>query len=92
MAAGRVTVADTMLRERGVPHDVGTGAGRLDVLLALTESDLRARYGRGPWRLVKWLLDHFAVVGVYLLLVTVVLEREGRAPGLAIACAVVAPA
>ena len=41
------------------------------------------------WRLVKWLLDPFAVVGIYLILVTVVLERGGRAPGLAIACAVV---
>ena len=61
----------------------------LDVLLALTESDLRARYGRGGWRFVKWLLDPFAVVGVYLVLVTVVLERGGRAPGLALACAVV---
>jgi ABC-type polysaccharide/polyol phosphate export permease len=64
-------------------------AGQVDVLLALTESDLRARYGRGPYRLVKWLLDPFAVAGIYLLLVTVVLERGGRAPGLAIACAVV---
>jgi lipopolysaccharide transport system permease protein len=64
-------------------------AGRADVLLALTESDLRARYGRGPWRLVKWLLDPFAVVGIYLVLVTVVLERGGEAPGLALACAVV---
>jgi lipopolysaccharide transport system permease protein len=61
----------------------------VDVLLALTESDLRARYGRGPWRLVKWLLDPFAVVGVYLILVTVVLERGGTAPGLTLACAVV---
>jgi len=59
------------------------------VLVALTESDLRARYGRGPWRLVKWLLDPFAVVGIYLILVTIVLERGGRAPGLVIACAVV---
>jgi ABC-type polysaccharide/polyol phosphate export permease len=63
--------------------------GIADVLVALTESDLRARYGRGPWRLVKWLLDPFAVVGIYLILVTIVLERGGRAPGLVIACAVV---
>lgn len=60
-----------------------------DVLLALTESDLRSRYGRGPWRLVKWLLDPFAVVGVYLVLVTVVLDRGGEAAGLSLACAVV---
>jgi lipopolysaccharide transport system permease protein len=59
------------------------------VLFALTESDLRARYGRGPWRLVKWLLDPFAIVGIYLVLVAIVLDRGGRAPGLVIACAVV---
>jgi ABC-type polysaccharide/polyol phosphate export permease len=62
---------------------------RADVVLALTESDLRARYGRGPLRMVKWLLDPFAVCGVYLLLVTYVLDRGGPAPGLSIACAVV---
>jgi lipopolysaccharide transport system permease protein len=62
---------------------------RADVVLALTESDLRARYGRGPLRMVKWLLDPFAVCGVYLLLVTFVLDRGGPAPGLSIACAVV---
>src|ERR671914_188364 len=61
----------------------------VDLLRALTESDLRARYGRGPWRLGKWLLDPFALVGVYLLLVTVVLNRGGTAAGLSLACAVV---
>jgi lipopolysaccharide transport system permease protein len=66
------------------------GAARVrDLLLSLSQSDLRARYGRGRWRLVKWLADPFAAVGVYLLLVTVVLERPGRAPGLSLACAVV---
>jgi homopolymeric O-antigen transport system permease protein len=60
-----------------------------DVLVALSLSDLRARYGRGPWQLAKWLLDPFAVVGVYLLLVTFVLDRPGVAPGLSLACAVV---
>jgi lipopolysaccharide transport system permease protein len=62
---------------------------RAELLLALTESDLRARYGRGGVRLVKWLLDPFALVGVYLLLVSVVLDRPGAAPGLSLACAVV---
>jgi lipopolysaccharide transport system permease protein len=38
---------------------------------------------------VKWLLDPFALVGVYLALVTIVLDRGGRAPGLSLACAVV---
>lgn len=59
------------------------------MLLALTASDLRSRYGRGPWRLLKWILDPFALVGVYLLLVAFVLDRGGPAPGLSLACAVV---
>jgi len=62
---------------------------RAELLLALTQSDLRARYGRGGVRLFKWLLDPFALVGVYLLLVSVVLNRPGAAPGLSLACAVV---
>ncbi|MGZ8695951.1 MAG: ABC transporter permease [Gaiellaceae bacterium] len=61
----------------------------LDVLGALTYSDLRARYGRGPWQFAKWLLDPFALVGVYLLLVSFVLNRPGTAPGLSLACAVI---
>jgi len=60
-----------------------------DVLSALTASDLRARYGRGPWQLVKWLADPFALVGIYLLLVTFILRRPGEAPGLSLACAVI---
>jgi ABC-type polysaccharide/polyol phosphate export permease len=60
-----------------------------DVLFALTAADLRTRYGRGPLRVVKWLLDPFALVGVYLILVTFVLNRPGFAPGLSLACAVV---
>jgi ABC-type polysaccharide/polyol phosphate export permease len=61
----------------------------LDTLVALTASDLRARHGRGPWQLLKWLIDPFALVGVYLLLVTFILRRPGDAPGLSLACAVV---
>ena len=64
-------------------------ATRLDTLVALTRSDLRARYGRGRARALKWLLDPFFAVGVYLLLVSVVLDLPGEAPGLSIACAVV---
>lgn len=60
-----------------------------EVLVTLAASDLRGRYGRGPWRLLKWLLDPFALVGVYLVLVSVVLDRPGRATGLSLACAVV---
>jgi lipopolysaccharide transport system permease protein len=91
VAADRMTIADAP-RPRGLTtrdRNRRGAAGTADVLLALTESDLRARYGRGPWRLVKWLLDPFAVVGVYLVLVSVVLDRGGRAPGLTLACAVV---
>jgi lipopolysaccharide transport system permease protein len=66
-----------------------TAATRLDVLLSLAQSDLHARYGRGPWQLIKWLIDPFAVVGVYLMLVTFVLDRGGPAPGLSLACAIV---
>jgi lipopolysaccharide transport system permease protein len=61
----------------------------LDLLRALTESDLRLRYGRGPGRFVRWLLEPFALVGVYLLLVTFVLDRPGTAPGLSLAAAIV---
>jgi ABC-type polysaccharide/polyol phosphate export permease len=61
----------------------------LELLVALAESDMRGRYGRGPWRLIKWLLDPFALVGVYLLLVSVVLDRPGEAIGLSLACAVI---
>jgi ABC-type polysaccharide/polyol phosphate export permease len=60
-----------------------------DLLVALVESDMRARFGRGPWRLIKWLLDPFALVGVYLLLVVFVLDRPGESVGLSLACAVV---
>lgn len=60
-----------------------------DVLRALTEADLRFRYGRGPGRFLRWLLEPFALVGVYLLLVTFVLDRPGRAPGLSLAAAIV---
>lgn len=60
-----------------------------ELLRALTESDLRFRYGRGPWRFVRWLFEPVALVGVYLLLITFVLDRPGRAVGLSLTCAVV---
>jgi ABC-type polysaccharide/polyol phosphate export permease len=59
------------------------------LLRVLTESDLRLRYGRGPWRFVRWLFEPAALVGVYLILVTFVLDRAGTAPGLSLTCAVV---
>ena len=61
----------------------------VEVIAALTKSDLKVRYGRGRFTLIKWLLDPFAAVGVYLLLVAFVLNRRGYAVGLSIACAVV---
>jgi ABC-type polysaccharide/polyol phosphate export permease len=64
-------------------------AGRLDLLVALSVSDLRSRYGRGAWKSLKWLLDPFFATGVYLVLVTFVIDRPGTAPGLSIACATV---
>src|SRR6185436_7413992 len=85
--------ADARAPQIGARPRTGVRAQRLrhelDVLVALTESDLRARYGRGPLRMIKWLLDPFAAVGVYLVLTTFVLDRSGVAPGLSIACAVV---
>jgi ABC-type polysaccharide/polyol phosphate export permease len=61
---------------------------RVQVLVALTRSDLHIRYGRGVWQVVNWLLNPFALVGVYVLL-RVILDKSGDAPGLSIACAVV---
>jgi lipopolysaccharide transport system permease protein len=60
-----------------------------DVLRALALADARVRYGRSRARAVRWLLDPYAVTGVYLVLVTIVLDRQGRAVGLSIACALV---
>jgi lipopolysaccharide transport system permease protein len=60
-----------------------------DVLRALTRSDIKMRYGRGPWRRLKWIADPIAALGVYLLLIAFVIDAEGRAVGLSLACAVV---
>ena len=76
--------AVTTLRPRG-----GSARRAIDVIGALTRSDLKVRYGRGRLSTIKWLLDPFAAVGVYLLLVAFVLDRQGHAIGLSIACAVV---
>jgi len=72
-----------------VRRDVASARRAGDILFALTESDLRARYGRGPWQLLKWLVDPFALVGIYLLLISFILRRPGDAPGLSLACAVI---
>lgn len=47
------------------------------------------RYGRGHLRVLRWLLEPFALAGVYLLFVAVVLNRPGTDVGLSLACAVV---
>lgn len=60
-----------------------------DVLRVLAVSDLGVRYGRGPFKALRWLAEPFAAAGVYLLMIAIVLDRPGRAPGLTIACAVV---
>jgi lipopolysaccharide transport system permease protein len=61
----------------------------LDLMISLTVSDLRLRHGRGPFVVVRWLLEPFALVGVFLVLLVVVLDRPGSAPGLSLACAVI---
>jgi lipopolysaccharide transport system permease protein len=80
-------------RVRLLRPDAAGWAGRVlrtaDVLVSLTQADLRSRYGRGRVRMVKWLLDPFAALGVYLLFVSIARVRPGEAPGLSIACAVV---
>jgi lipopolysaccharide transport system permease protein len=82
-------VTEAMLEADRAARAKTHSAGRLDLLVALTYSDLRARYGRGPWQAVKWLLDPFFATGVYLVLVTFVINRPGADPGLSIACATV---
>lgn len=72
-----------------MPAVPGRRPSAFELVITLSAADLRARYGRGPWRLIKWLLDPFALVGVYLVLVSVVLDRPDRAVGLSLACAVV---
>jgi ABC-type polysaccharide/polyol phosphate export permease len=59
-----------------------------DVLTVLAISDLRVRYGRGGFRSLKWFLDPFAALGVYLVLITVVLDQGAGAPGLVLVCAI----
>jgi lipopolysaccharide transport system permease protein len=82
--------ADLRSRPRARAHAAVRSARRnADLLRALTEADLRFRYGRGPGRFLRWLIEPFALLGVFLLLVTFVLDRPGRAPGLSLAAAIV---
>jgi lipopolysaccharide transport system permease protein len=85
---------DTALeRVDGLPGRLDAAAAHIaraiDLLVSLSASDLRSRYGRGPFLVVRWLFEPFALVGVYLVLVAVVLDRGGKAPGLSLACAIV---
>jgi ABC-type polysaccharide/polyol phosphate export permease len=85
-----VDVTPSLAARRTAASSRPTGLRRhAEILLSLSEADLRARYGRGRFRLAKWLLDPFALLGVYLILVTFVLKRPGEAPGLSLACAIV---
>jgi lipopolysaccharide transport system permease protein len=47
------------------------------------------RYGRGRYPVLRWLIDPFLLVGVYLVLVSFVLKRGGSTIGLSLACAIV---
>lgn len=61
----------------------------LDLLYVLTVSDIRVRYGRGRLRVVKWVADPFAALGVYLILIIILFGSGGEAVGLSLACAIV---
>lgn len=61
----------------------------LDVLRVLAGTDLQVRYGRGGMRVLKWLIDPVAALGVYLVLVAFVLNRDEPVVGLSLACAIV---
>jgi len=82
-------VTEAMLEADQAARSIRHTARRIDLLVALSSSDLRARYGRGSWKSVKWVLDPFFATGIYLILVTFVINRPGVAPGLSIACATV---
>lgn len=62
---------------------------RVEMLLVLANADLRMRYGRGRIRVVKWVLEPFAALGVYLLLVALLLKKGTDATGLSLVCAIV---
>jgi ABC-type polysaccharide/polyol phosphate export permease len=61
----------------------------LELIWVLAVSDLQVRYGRGGLRAVKWFLEPYAAVGVYLILIALVLSTGTESAGLSLACAVV---
>ena len=91
MSAEPKTIVDSrpLAHPSDRPRSARSLRAAVDLLRALTEADLRFRYGRGPLRFLRWLLEPFALVGVYLILVTFVLRRAGTAPGLSLAAAIV---
>jgi lipopolysaccharide transport system permease protein len=72
-----------------LPNPTAPVKRTVETLAALTRADLRIRYGRGPLRRLKWLMDPIAALGIYLALIVFVIDRAGTAPGLSVACAVV---
>jgi ABC-type polysaccharide/polyol phosphate export permease len=70
------------------PGHAAGGQRARDVLTVLAISDLRLRYGRGGLRALKWFLDPFFALGVYLVLIVFVLRRSAGAPGLVLVCAI----
>jgi ABC-type polysaccharide/polyol phosphate export permease len=88
-AVSRDRVPTDLGRERRLRRSFRALEETVDLLRALTESDLRFRYGRGRFRFVRWLLEPVALVGVYLLLVALVINRPGPSPGLSLTCAVI---
>ena len=61
----------------------------LDVLTVLARTDLQVRYGRGGLRVLKWLIDPLAALGVYLVLVAFIFNQSEGDVGLSLACAIV---
>jgi lipopolysaccharide transport system permease protein len=61
----------------------------MEILFVLATSDLQIRYGRGGVRAFKWILEPYAAMGVYLVLVVAVFDTGGEAAGLSLACAIV---
>ncbi|MGI8462544.1 MAG: ABC transporter permease [Solirubrobacterales bacterium] len=61
----------------------------LDVLTVLATTDLQVRYGRGGLRVLKWLIDPLAALGVYLVLVAFIFNESGSEIGLSLVCAIV---
>ena len=62
---------------------------RWEVLLTLAMAQLKDRFGRGRWQLLKWLLDPWAATGVYMVFVAFIVDRGSGNEGMIVACAVI---